>query len=303
MPCGRPKKRPRTQNISGLRGQHHALSVNSDATSDDINDMTNEEPTYIAPSLNFGIEEGNNVLSDSESDADEEAEWSILVDEEFSQKLAEMVQQEEEGDLDWILDWLQRKRKKACKSHPKTYKKGPDVMSKSVWTQQQYRAYWKGQSLLDSFGFTKNAIPPLATPHVDKPSSLTPHAPVVPQVCSISMVSISDTSNESESLDSDDLHGSETGMEGMGDLDSNLITEDSSMSEMENEAWEDELMMTFMSHDTIHDWSVLREQIQQDLKKHKHLALSQINQLMILSHFATLRIRGVSRIAASLEIA
>ncbi|KIO14503.1 hypothetical protein M404DRAFT_5824 [Pisolithus tinctorius Marx 270] len=115
MPCGHPKKRPRTQNISGLRGQHHALSVNSDATSDDINDMTNEEPTYIAPSSNFGIEEGNNVLSDSESDADEEAKWSILEDEEFSQKLAEMVQQEEEGDPDWILDWLQRKRKKACK--------------------------------------------------------------------------------------------------------------------------------------------------------------------------------------------
>ncbi|KAI6144728.1 hypothetical protein BKA82DRAFT_4358552 [Pisolithus tinctorius] len=238
MPHGHPKKWPRTQNISGLHGQHHALSANSDATSDDINDMTNEEPTYVAPSSNFGIEEGNNMLSDSESDADEEAEWSILEDEEFSQKPAEMVQQEEEA-------------------HPKTCKKGPDVMSKSVWTQQWYRAYWKGQSLLDSFGFTKNAIPPLATPHVDKPSSSTPCAPVVPQVCSVSMVSISDTSNESESLDSDDLHGSETSMEGMGDLDSNLITKDSSMSEMENEAWEDELMMTFMSHNTICDWSVL----------------------------------------------
>ena len=54
----------------------------------------------------------------------------------------------------------------------------------------------------------------------------------------------------------------------------------------------------------IKDWGVLQTQIKENLKKKsKILTLSAINQLMILSNFATLRLKGASWIAASEEIA
>ena len=51
-------------------------------------------------------------------------------------------------------------------------------------------------------------------------------------------------------------------------------------------------------------WLTLRTQIKADLKKEaKSLSLSQINQLLILRNFATLRLKGLGRVAASKEIA
>ncbi|KAK0486712.1 hypothetical protein EDD18DRAFT_1360571 [Armillaria luteobubalina] len=52
----------------------------------------------------------------------------------------------------------------------------------------------------------------------------------------------------------------------------------------------------------IQDWSTLREQIKQDMKK-KNLPLSSYNQLLILHNFATLCIKGYKRIEASHDIA
>jgi hypothetical protein len=52
----------------------------------------------------------------------------------------------------------------------------------------------------------------------------------------------------------------------------------------------------------IRSWHALREKIKGDLKK-RNLPLSQHNQLLIIRNFATLRIKGLKRIAASLEIA
>jgi len=49
---------------------------------------------------------------------------------------------------------------------------------------------------------------------------------------------------------------------------------------------------------------MLRTQIKADLKKNsKTLRLSRINQLMVLSNFATLRLKGVPCMQASMEIA
>ena len=45
-------------------------------------------------------------------------------------------------------------------ARPKTYKKGPDVMSKSERTQSRYRKEWKDQSTLASFGFRRTAPRP-----------------------------------------------------------------------------------------------------------------------------------------------
>ncbi|KAF9491066.1 hypothetical protein BDN71DRAFT_1398937 [Pleurotus eryngii] len=54
----------------------------------------------------------------------------------------------------------------------------------------------------------------------------------------------------------------------------------------------------------VHSWENLQTKIRGDLKKNsKNPPLSQLNQLMILSNFATLRIKGTPRIQASLEIA
>jgi hypothetical protein len=51
------------------------------------------------------------------------------------------------------------------------------------------------------------------------------------------------------------------------------------------------------------DWADLRKQIKDNLKKNsKTLPLSHINQLMIISNFATLCLKGVSRTQASIEI-
>ena len=69
------------------------------------------------------------------------------------------------------------------------------------------------------------------------------------------------------------------------------------------EGWEQELDSAIKSSTEIRDWGTLREQIQQDLKQgQKTLPLAHLNQLMILSNFATLRLKGASRIKASLEI-
>ncbi|KIK24654.1 hypothetical protein PISMIDRAFT_29102 [Pisolithus microcarpus 441] len=70
------------------------------------------------------------------------------------------------------------------------------------------------------------------------------------------------------------------------------------------EDWEDELHESISTTTMIHDWGTLRTQIQLDLKKkHKELSLAKVNQLMILSNFATLRLKGATQTKASLEIA
>ena len=88
----------------------------------------------------------------------------------------------------------------------------------------------------------------------------------------------------------------------------NTLEGESGEAVMDDEAaegWEDELDMTASgSAGDIRDWKVLRDQIKADLKKQsKTLPLSQVHQLLILSSFATLRLKGMSRISASLEIA
>ncbi|EDR06554.1 uncharacterized protein LACBIDRAFT_300092 [Laccaria bicolor S238N-H82] len=75
--------------------------------------------------------------------------------------------------------------------------------------------------------------------------------------------------------------------------------------ELADEEWEAELDECFASNPSeIRDWHALRDQIKNDLnKKFKSLPLSQINQLMILRNFATLRLKGLGRIEASKDIA
>ncbi|EGN96471.1 hypothetical protein SERLA73DRAFT_76430 [Serpula lacrymans var. lacrymans S7.3] len=66
-------------------------------------------------------------------------------------------------------------------------------------------------------------------------------------------------------------------------------------------AWEDGLEGYGVK---VRGWTELREQIKHDLsKKAKTLPLSHANQLLLIQNFATLHLKGLGRIDASLEIA
>ena len=70
-------------------------------------------------------------------------------------------------------------------------------------------------------------------------------------------------------------------------------------------AWEDKLELGIQGTKAdIKDWETLRKQVKDDLKKKgKKMPLSKINQLMIISNFATLHLKGSSQIQASEKIA
>jgi len=73
----------------------------------------------------------------------------------------------------------------------------------------------------------------------------------------------------------------------------------------DTETWKQELDANVKNpNKKIRGWDKLRKQIKNDLKKHrKTLPLSHINQLMILSNFSTLQLKGLSCVEASVEIA
>lgn len=156
-------------------------------------------------------------------------------------------------------------------------------MSKSKRTRQSYQKNWKTQQSLSSFGFTKAPHPRTLVEHNpgDEPQHHSPPATTIaPRARSVSMMSESDSSAASGNDD-----------EATGDIEGSIGdgTED----------WEEELDDTIKSNTEIRDWKTLHDQINKDLQtgcKQKTLSLSQINQLTILSNFATLCMKGISRI-------
>jgi hypothetical protein len=69
---------------------------------------------------------------------------------------------------------------------------------------------------------------------------------------------------------------------------------DVASAEIESEeALEDELEENLRGDETVKDWGTLRDMAKQQLKKNKNkLTMTQINQLMMISNFATLRLKG-----------
>jgi hypothetical protein len=123
----------------------------------------------------------------------------------------------------------------------------------------------------------------------------------------VGSVSISEQSG-SESLDLEDPSREvESGHEREVDTDTDGYNSECHGEEDmdgKEEAVEDELQSVIQGKEEVRDWSTLRQKIKTDLKMNsKTLPLSQINQLMILSNFATLCLKGDSRIEASLAIA
>lgn len=96
-------------------------------------------------------------------------------------------------------------------------------------------------------------------------------------------------------------------MDNMDELDAATTSIDGDLEGLAHvvgEEWEEELEEREQAGVEIRGWHELREQIKTDLAKNsKTLPLSRINQLLLIRNFATLRLKGVGRIDASLEIA
>lgn len=196
---------------------------------------------------------------------------------------------------------------------PVERKKGPDVGSKSKRTRYRYRDLLSDQVDLEYCGFEPvekqdhrnskstpldNASPPQMeiTEHEIDPEPCTAQFRKRKLRCSSDIDDPEGDRTESESEPLDIPSGNYGDGDNDGGPDIDVDMEDS---------WEDELEEVVAPlQDNIRSWTALREQIKDDLKiNHKSLPLTKINQLMILRNFATLRLKGVSRIQASIAIA
>ncbi|KAF7984968.1 hypothetical protein HWV62_9917 [Athelia sp. TMB] len=212
-------------------------------------------------------------------------------------------------------------------------------MSKSKRTQERYARAFRGQGKLSGFGFKAPSHPTqvlgprklravgdeiehdqevIAQPPPLQDSSLSAAGPSRARSASV----LSDPSTDSDEVEAatsafttideagesppspgrDDAVSGDEHLFGPGPQgDDSAVDFDDQDHEDLDEDLEDSVQGP-KSH--VRDWTDLRQQIKEHLKKYsKILPLSQINQLMILSNFATLRIKGVSRTQASLEIA
>ena len=83
-----------------------------------------------------------------------------------------------------------------------------------------------------------------------------------------------------------------------------MIPSDGEDENSEGHGWEDDLDECIWAGIKIRSWEDLQKQIKEDLQKgSKTLPLSQLNQLLILRNFATLRLKRFSKTEASLQIA
>ncbi len=176
-------------------------------------------------------------------------------------------------------------------------------MNKSMRTQQRYAAIFKNQTQLDSY------------------LTASEGGSSIPKVRRVSDRSISSVETE-ESLEFISDHNreisagpsipeSELTVTMDSDREKEISDEDEESIAMPlradaMETWAEELEEDVNPSQTVEikDWETLRKQIKDNLKKKvKSLTLSEINKLMILSNFATLRLKGRSLINASLQIA
>jgi len=198
-------------------------------------------------------------------------------------------------------------------------------MSKSKRSQQRYAESWRQQTTLDGF-ISTSTKPPQPAIDIDAASNFSDNKHLYPlESAMMSIVpqtrcaSERDTDSQSDGSDHEtqsiDLEiqvvmppppsaaVSENGRE--HSVGEELELHIGGMSEDVAEELEHELDESVQrSIAEIRDWGVLRTQIKQDLKKRSNtLKLLAINQLMILSNFATLQLKGALRITASEEIA
>ncbi|KAJ6561653.1 hypothetical protein B0H19DRAFT_1068406 [Mycena capillaripes] len=225
---------------------------------------------------------------------------------------------------------------------PKEYVKGPDVASKSARTQQRHAGSIRMQTNLDGFlsapsfstGSSSTAVfstlqdeglhisdhgtpPPTetsnSTPFSTAPPSRAPSPPqIIPRTRSASVLSEPDDEPDEQSPPLIQVDNSDEEMEEDEDPnDWDAVVDDiingeedtffSPPSPSPSPAASTPLVVSAPGLN-IRSWHALREKIKGELQK-QNLSLIKHNQLLILRNFATLRIKGLKRIAASLEIA
>ncbi|KAI0058049.1 hypothetical protein BV25DRAFT_1919585 [Artomyces pyxidatus] len=322
---GRPSKKSRIRNISGLKNQGSYLADSREQTDSESEDPATEPEDTVDPEDEYALKPAEEDEDGSDCEV-EDLGWAPESDgeREVCESLVKMAGLF--GDDDSDDEWLPARARKEARrqiARPKEYKKGPDVASKSARTRRRYAKSIKKQMNLTSFGFQVGKgmdlpTPPspvrqersptlervLEPPESPSPSptqstqrqpSLEPASPIIPRTRSRPEDSESD---QSSSLDAESEPGAAQGDE---DEMSSAIDEDSEAEDAMLDAGGGEMK----SEEEIRGWDVLRTQIKDDLKKCKKVnaTLTQINQLLIFRNFATLRLKGFGRIAASHEIA
>lgn len=204
---------------------------------------------------------------------------------------------------------------------PKQYVKGPDMGSKSERTRRRYRSLLAGQSCLTNFGFTATRC--TQPPHEPSPSTpLLQRSNPVHEIVEIDSEPLPPCHEDDNEIvvveirnhDSEDSEESESRVAADATCDAAISVETQIAEGTENAAaegdcdaeaaWEEELDDRIGAGAQIRSWEDLRKQVKLDLKKNsKTLPLSRVNQLLIIRNFATLRIKGYGRMAASHEIA
>ncbi|KAF9552179.1 hypothetical protein CPC08DRAFT_754904 [Agrocybe pediades] len=309
MGRGRPRKRAR--NLSGLQRKYESKPVNiprsprsrDTSQSADGSEESNSRESSPGPDsemddevylkfkqslgVDFGIEgelESDGATSDESEDDKNDSDDSDWEGEELRDRLFALCIEEGDDlrDEDWVPPKLRkRKRFEISDGRPKQYIKGPDVMSKSARTQRRYKGQFKKQQSLDLFGFSKSS-------HASRESS--PHPGVDVEAAAPPIIE-ADTGNN----DSNYEEGAVTSISESNESDQVYTAEDV----------EDDLDEAQVAGPEIRSWTILRDQIKADLQKKsaKTLTPSQINKLLIIRNFATLRIKGVGKVVASKKIA
>jgi hypothetical protein len=267
-------------------------------------------------------EPSGNVVGEDETDFERREMWwnNQLESEQLCEMMLDMAAGggDDPNDEDWLPPRLrlQRRRRESKKkgmhspfcmqydyngssARPQTYKRGPDVASKSERTRQRYRRQIATQGSLDKW---LHAMAPLQStpehdvtpspPEMQLEDNLPGHTPTSPEPHPHNQTPPDET--ESQQRAAADTDGADREPEGHGDE-----REDAEEWELE-----DDVQTSLPGVVESRGWDVLREQVRLDLKKFsKILPLSKINQLMIIRNFATLRLKGSGRIDASMQIA
>ncbi|KAF8512208.1 hypothetical protein JB92DRAFT_2930111, partial [Gautieria morchelliformis] len=195
MARGRPSKRARaTHNISGLKNQLRDPTDFSESTPQPIpcqsqapspnRDDLEEEDEDLSLLIHFDSLKTNLAYEEACRDDGEELEneeleeWEGFCDEGLAESMVELFKADDTFDSDWLPEKLKNKRnkrKKEKKERPKTYKKGPDVMSKSDRTQRRHARAMQGQSRLTAFSFKAPSYPTrVVRPKIPTKDSLMP---------------------------------------------------------------------------------------------------------------------------------
>ncbi|KAG2157546.1 hypothetical protein DEU56DRAFT_750616 [Suillus clintonianus] len=248
---------------------NHYINVQSTIQAANHDVVVTQTPKFSCFKTDFAELDTSDL--ETGSDVDDQDEWEELNDEQLLAVMSEMDNKLQ--DPDWL---------------PKCLRKKAEICAKSKTESLAYLSSSETQDLCQIFykSIRENCLkaPTLAP---DRAAIAGP-ANIARHILSTMVAALASSNDEPEPTEI---------------MDSDESTKE--VEDVDNETWKDELMLS-VGGDIMrfHDWSEMHENIKSDLKKNSNsLLLAQINKLTILSNFATLYIKGCSRIQASVEIA